>query len=213
MTETNWKQNFFSKAEPIAMRDPLAAVLGAIADDEPIYYEYSDCVKVAGHACASVTTAFMMTKVALKELYGTEIPVRGEIDVRYAGARDQGANGPIGQVIQFLTGAAIETGFHGLGGKFVRADRFAYDENFEGGDGITAEYTRMDTGDKVVVVANPSVIPMDEEVLGYSNYIAKVIQGIATDEEREKFYKYWQGKNREILLEDHPGVFEVTKLS
>jgi len=154
----------------------------------------------------------MMTKVALKELYGDDIPVRGEIDVRYAGAREQGANGPIGQVIQFLTGAAIETGFHGLAGKFVRADRFTYDEDFEGGDGITAEYTRTDTGEKVVVVANPSTIPMSEEVLEYSNYIPKVIQEVATNEEREKFYEYWQGKNRKILLENHPGVFTVTRL-
>ncbi len=212
MPHTNWKQKFYSEIEPIAMRDPLSSILGAIGDDEPIYYSYQDCIKLAGHSCASVSTAFQMTKLALKELYNEDIPVRGDLEVKFAGDRETGANGPIGQVIQFLTGAAIETGFHGLGGKYSRANLFKYDENLESGTGLKVEFKRCDTGEKVVVQANPSKIPLSGEEQSYSEYMPGVIHGNASNEEREKFYLFWQGKNRKILLEDHPGVFIVERI-
>jgi len=211
MPHTKWKQEFYSEIEPIAMRDPLSSILGAIDDDEPIYYSYQDCIKVAGHACASISTAFQMTKLALKELYNEDIPVRGDLEVKFAGGRETGANGPIGQVIQFLTGAAIETGFHGLGGKYSRANLFKYDENLESGSGLKVEFKRIDTGEQVIVQANPSMIPLSREEQSYSEYMPDVIHGNASNEEQEKFYLFWQGKNRKILLEDHPGVFIVER--
>ncbi len=212
MPHTKWKQDFYASVEPITMRDPLASVLGAIEDDEPIYYSYQDCIKLAGHACPSVTTAFQLTKLALKALYGSELPVRGNIEVRFLGGRETGANGPIGQVIQFLTGAAIETGFHGLGGKYSRANLFAYDEDSDNGRGLTVEFKRTDTGKKISVHADLSLIPTTEEEQEYSAYMPQVIHGEATDEEREKFYLYWQGKNRKILTGDYPGVFTIENL-
>jgi len=196
--------------EPIAMLDPLASVLGAVDDKEPIYYTYSDCVKVAGHACASVSSAFQMTKTALRALYGNETPVRGGITVKFGGDRTSGANGPIGQVIQFLTGAAIETGFHGLAGKYSRADKFSYDEELgeEYPDGLAASFTRDDTKKTVVVVANPSAIPLTPEERAGAAHMQDVVAGKASTEEREKFFAFWQGKNRKILLEEH-GAFKV----
>jgi hypothetical protein len=210
MKHTNWKQDFFEKVEPIAMLDPLASVLGAVDDKEPIYYTYSDCVKVAGHACASVSSAFQMTKTALRALYGNETPVRGGITVKFGGDRTSGANGPIGQVIQFLTGAAIETGFHGLAGKYSRADKFSYDEELgeEYPDGLAASFTRDDTKKTVVVVANPSAIPLTPEERAGAAHMQDVVAGKASAEEREKFFAFWQGKNRKILLEEH-GAFKV----
>ncbi|GMT42441.1 MAG: hypothetical protein IEMM0002_0852 [bacterium] len=209
MPHTNWKQDFFADVEPISLRDPLASILGAVDDDEPMHYTYQDCIKLAGHACPSVSSAFKLTKLALKELYGSELPVRGNVEVRFAGNRETGANGPIGQVIQYLTGAAIETGFHGLGGEYSRANLFTYDENFDGGPGLTVEFKRIDTGKKVAVHADPSMIPMTEDEQSYSSYMPKVIQGAAATDEKEKFYLFWQGKNRKILLGDHPGAFTV----
>ena len=213
MAHTKWKQDFFALVEPIPLRDPLASLLGATRDDEPIYYGYQECVKLAGHACASVSSAFQMTKLALKALYGEELPVRGEIEVRFAGGRDAGANGPIGQVIAFITGAAIETGFHGLGGKHVRSNTFVYDDTLVNDGDILVHFKRTDTGAAVAVRANPSAIPMTDEEKSFSALAPNVIHGRATDEEREAFYRYWQGKNKKILLEDHPEVFYVEPLS
>lgn len=210
MPHTKWKQDFFTKVEPIAMVDPLAVVLGAIGEGEPIYYSYADCVKVAGHACASVSSAFQMTKTALKALYGNETPVRGGVSVRFGGDRTSGANGPIGQVIQFLTGAAIETGFHGLAGKYGRSDKFVYDEELgeEYPNGISAKFTRDDNGKSVVVVANPGAIPLTPDERAGAGFMPAVIKGNAGNEEREKFFSFWQGRNKKILFEEH-GAFTV----
>ncbi|MBI4667485.1 MAG: hypothetical protein HY751_13875 [Nitrospinae bacterium] len=214
MAHTKWKQGFFSDVEPISMRDPLAEALGAVNPGELIHYHYTDCVKVAGHACASVSSAFMMTKLALNALFGDETPVRGEISARIAGGREDGATGPIGQVIQFITGAAVETGFKGLGGRFARAHKFLYDENLkdEAGQGILAEFTRLDTGVKVRVRANPSIIPLTGEEMAGAQHFAKVVSGKANEEEREAFFAYWQGRNRKILLEQIPGLFSVERI-
>lgn len=210
MPHTKWKQDFFSEIEPIALKDPLASILGATEDGEPIYYSYADCVKLAGHACASVTSAFQMTKLGLKALYKDDLPARGEIEVRYAGNRADGANGPIGQVIGYITGAAIETGFHGLGGRYARADLFIYDENMDKKDsGIAVSFKRLDNGETVVVYANPGLVPTTDQEREYSGIMPQVIMGSADNEQREKFYKYWQGKNRKIALDENPGVFKV----
>ncbi len=214
MPHTKWKQDFFSEVEPIALADPLASILGATENGEPIYYSYADCVKLAGHACASVTSAFQMTRLGLKALYKDELPVRGEIEVRFAGSRTDGANGPIGQVIGYITGAAVETGFHGLGGRYARDNLFIYDENMDKKDSaIAVSFKRLDKGDTVAVYANPGLVPMTDEEREYSSLMPQVIGGSASEEEREKFYKYWQGKNRKIALDDNPGVFKVERIS
>lgn len=212
MPHTKWKQKFFGQVEPIAMVDPLAVALGAIDEGGPIYYSYQDCVKLAGHACASVSSAYMMTKLALKELYGDTLPVRGDIEVWLAGERDQGAIGPIGQVIQFITGAAIETGFKGLGGKFKRAGLFHYDEEVAVAPGVIgAVFRRLNTNAKVSVTANPSGIPLNEDEKEGAQHMAAAVHG-GSPEDLDSFHRFWQGRNRKILLEDHPGVFVVTKI-
>jgi len=214
MPHTKWKQDFFDDVKPISLKDPLASILGATDDGEPIHYTYKDCVKLAGHSCASVSSAYRITQLALEKLYDGELPVRGEIEVRYAGHREAGANGPIGQVIQFITGASIETGFHGLGGEYARDNKFVYDEKMgnESG-GIMVAFRRIDTGKTVVGYAIPSRVAMSEEEIEFSTYMPKVLQGVASNDERDMFYKYWQGKNKKILLGNHPEAFVVEEVT
>ncbi|MDH5638700.1 MAG: hypothetical protein OEZ04_09430 [Nitrospinota bacterium] len=212
--QATWKQDFFLQVEPILMKDPLAWTLGAVEEDAAIEYRFEDCVKVAGHACVSVASAFMMTKHALKALYPDSVPVRGGVEVRFAGDRTGGANGPIGQVIGFITGAATETGFHGLAGKWGRDNLFIYDEELESAPGfIIARFRRLDTGETVEVRANPSVIPMSDEEMEGSAHMPKVIQGIANEEEKEGFFKFWQGRNKTLLLQDPEGAIVVERVS
>jgi hypothetical protein len=53
--------DFFSDAPRIAVRDPLAEFLGA-ADGGVIEYRYADVVKLAGHSCPTVASAFLMAR-------------------------------------------------------------------------------------------------------------------------------------------------------
>ena len=56
---------FFESAPRITVRDPLARFLGA-AEDGIIEYTYSDAVKLAGHSCPTVASAYLMTRTAMR---------------------------------------------------------------------------------------------------------------------------------------------------
>jgi hypothetical protein len=116
--------DFFADAPQLTLRDPLAEFLGA-ARGGLMTYRYADAVRLAGHSCPTVAGAWLMTVHGLRALYGQETPVRGEIDVLMRDGREDGANGVIATVVQLLTGAAPETGFHGIGGRFGRHQRCA----------------------------------------------------------------------------------------
>lgn len=56
--------DFFEAAPRITVRDPLARFLGA-AEDGIIEYRYADAVRLAGHSCPTVASAYLMTRAAL----------------------------------------------------------------------------------------------------------------------------------------------------
>ncbi|MBI5187016.1 MAG: hypothetical protein HZA01_15020 [Nitrospinae bacterium] len=213
--ETKWLQTFFKDVPPIAMREPLAEILGAMPEGGVVYYTYEDAIKVSGHACASVSLAYKATELGLKALYGNDVPVRGAVEVAFSGSGTHGANGPIGQVISFLTGAAMEYGFHGLMGDYARADKFHFDEKMEipPGAGFRVIFKRDDNGKMVEVLPCPSRIPLEPEDLEGSKCMPLVLQGVATKEQKEKFFRYWQGKNKKILMDATEGLFQVREIS
>jgi formylmethanofuran dehydrogenase subunit E len=72
-------------------------------------------------------------------------------------------------------------------------------------------FERQDTGNAVKVVYNPDKVPLGPEV---ERLRPRVLEGTASEEERERFIALWQGKVKKILLEDesYPGLFEVEEL-
>ena len=117
--------DFFNEVTSITMCDPLAGVLGA-TEDGMIDYTYTDVVKLAGHSCPTVAGAYLMVQKGLKELYGDETPIRGEIKVLMNGKLGDGVVGIIANVASMITGATDIGGFHGLGGKFDRRQLLFY---------------------------------------------------------------------------------------
>ncbi len=184
---------FFDDVEPIDTFDPLADILGAVEDGR-ITYDYIDMVKLAGHSCPTVAGAWLMTKIGLKRLYGDDLPVRGNIKVELRGALDEGVEGVVGSCIGLVTGAANEGGFKGLGGKMSRNNRLFYGVQMEG----EVRLTRLDNGAQVELSYNPSMVPghPEQQVL-----MQKIMQGVATPEEKKRFGELWQSRVRRILLE------------
>lgn len=195
MTEVHWKRDFFDLVEPIRLRDPLAEVLGAVEEGDPLVYTYADAVKLAGHSCPAVSGAFLITSKALKALYGDELPVRGEVRVAVMGGPADMAYGPISQVISLITGASGETGFRGLGGRFGRGGLLKFHPDKPQFN--TFYFQRTDSGRTVKVSYDPSSVPQEGEM---GALMPKVIQGTAAREERERFQSMWQGRVEEILL-------------
>src|SRR3989338_1836677 len=194
--QTKWKQSFYADVEPIKLKDPFAVFLGAIDETEEFVFTYTDAIKLAGHSCPAVSGAYKITQKALKALYGNETPVRGEISVKILGSVDNGANGPISQVISLITGAAPETGFAGLGQSFVRKNRLVFDEKNEEPNAFV--FTRDDTGKSIKVTYHPERVPAKPEM---SALFTKCIVGTATKKQKEEFMALWQGRVKAVLSE------------
>src|SRR3989338_4018843 len=206
--QTKWKQAFYDDVEPMRLKDPLAVFLGAIDENEDFIFTYTDAVKLAGHSCPAVSGAYKLTQKALEALYPNETPVRGNISVKVLGSIDNGANGPISQVISLITGAAPQTGFAGLAGEFVRKDKLVFDEQNEESSAFI--FTRDDNGKSVKVMYHLEHIPQKEEMSGL---FSKCISGTANEKQKEKFKELWQAKVKAVLFEEVKNLFTVEKLT
>lgn len=202
-----WREPFYDDVEPIRLKEPLAEFLGAVGFGAEFVYTYQDAVKLAGHSCPAVSGAYKITQKALKALYENETPVRGQISVRVLGDVDNGANGPMAQVIGLITGAAPETGFAGLGQRFRRKNKLVFDKEFEKPGAFV--FTRDDNQKKVEVRYHPENIPTPERM---SDLFTKCIVGTATEKQQEEFKRMWQERVRIVLFEEAKGLFHVKKL-
>ena len=195
---------FFDQAPTLTVRDPLAQFLGA-AEQGVMTYHYADAVRLAGHSCPTVAGTWLMVIAGLRALYGDdELPVRGEIQVFLADAADAGATGVIATVAQLLTGAAAETGFHGIGGRFSRQNLLAFDQPVRGVLGLR----RMDTGRAVQVSLDASVVPWPNEM---RQIMPLAASGQADAAQLQRFGELWQGRVRSMLTEhaDDPQMIAV----
>ena len=116
---------FFAAAPVITVHDPLADFLGA-STEGILEYRYEDVVRLCGHSCPTVASAFLLARAALRKLYGDTLPTRGDIRVELAGQERDGVQGVIAAVLGCITGAAGAGGFRGLAGQFNRRDLLAF---------------------------------------------------------------------------------------
>ena len=169
-------------------------------------YAYGDVVRLAGHSCPTVASAYLMTRAALRALYPDTLPERGGLRVELAGERAEGVNGVVGNVASFITGAAGDTGFKGIGGHFVRRDLFRYGATIDG----EMRFTRIDTGAGASVSARLERVPSDPRI---GRLLPRCITGAATPDEATLFGSLWQLRVRALLLEhaDDPQTFVVAR--
>ena len=132
---------FFDAVPPIVVFDPLAEVLGA-AENGIVDYRYADAVKLAGHSCPTVACAWLMTRRALQELYPDTLPCRGDVRVELRAASEEGVTGVIASIAGLVTGAANESGFKGLAGRFGRRGLLRFGVPLGGRDSIHASRYR-----------------------------------------------------------------------
>ncbi len=184
---------FFADAPRIAVRDPLASFLGA-AEGGVIEYTYADVVKLAGHSCPTVASAFLMARAGLAALYPGALPERGAVRVEMPDPADEGVSGVIGSVIGMITGAAGEGGFHGIGSRFDRRGLLAFGSTESG----RVRMSRVDSGAAVQVSVRTDRVPGDPRLRAL---LPRCMTGAATPEEAAQFRSLWQDRVRRILVE------------
>lgn len=192
--------SFFDEAPVIRVQDPLADFLGAVRGGL-LEYRYADAVQFAGHSCPTVASAFLMTRAALGALYPDTLPRRGELRVELREPASEGVTGVIGGVAGFLTGAAGEGGFHGIGGRFARQGLLAFDAPIA----TQMRFTRLDSGQSVGVSADLRRVPADAQAM---ELMPLCLRGVASPEQHEAFRAAWQDRVRRLLLQhaEDPGV-------
>jgi hypothetical protein len=185
---------FFDDVAAIRLYDPLAEFLGAV-EDGILEYRYLDAVKLAGHSCPTVASAYWMTHRALRALYPESLPERGNIRVEFSKEADDGVTGVIANVVGLLTGAAADGGFKGIGGAFDRRDKlfFAADIAPE------IRFTRLDTGQAVAAAVNMQPVPAAPRIW---DLLPKCRNGNASAAETAEFRQLWQQRVSTLLL-DH----------
>ncbi len=156
-------RDFLKEVRPIQFKEPLAETLGVFKEEgATLEYTFIDVVKLAGHACPTIAGAYLACQKALETLYPDEIPVRGEISVTVYGEPDEGTYGVMAQVFSFLTGAAPDTGFRGLGHKFKRKDLLKFIPDKIDSQAMCFEFKRLDNDKTVLVKFYPQEIPFPE---------------------------------------------------
>lgn len=196
---------FFAAVPRLRLRDPLAAFLGA-CDDGVIEYGYVDAVKLAGHSCPTVASAYWMTRQALGALYGAKLPERGAIRVEFSEDGLSGVTGVIANVVSMLTGATHDSGFKGLAGRFDRRQLLFFNAAVP----LEIRFTRTDTNAKVDVAANLRLVAGDPEMPAL---MRRCLEGEASTDESQRFAAAWQDRVRRILLEhgNDAKVFVVSR--
>jgi len=185
---------FFDTIESIKLRDNLSAFLGTFEGGQ-VEFRYLDVVKSAGHSCPTVAGAYLMTREALKVLYKDQLPVRGEIFVSFKENAEEGVAGVIANVVTQITGATTTLGFKGIGGNFVRHGLMEFEADITS----SARFKRLDHGQSVEVVYDPSGVeghPRQQELM------QKIMQGMATDDEKKEFGLLWQDRVKRILIDN-----------
>jgi hypothetical protein len=200
--------DFYKLAPVIPTRDPFAEMLGA-AQDGVLEYSYVDAVRLAGHSCPTVAGAFLIGRAALAALYPEGPAERGTIGVHMPAPEHEGTTGVMAQVLTLITGAAADNGFHGIQGRFRRKGLLSFAEQREGEAII---FSRLDTGTKVSVEIDVSLVPGDPAQGGR---LMAILQDRADATQRGAFANAWQARVRRLLLEfaDDPRVLRVTPVS
>jgi hypothetical protein len=196
-------RDLFKAVEPIRFKEPFAETLGAFKQiDAVVDYTFIDVVKLAGHVCPATAGAYLCCQKALKQLYPDEIPVRGDITVTIHGQPHEGVYGVISQIFSFLTGAAPDTGFKGLGPRFRRKDLLKFSPKKSDSKALCFEFGRLDNEKTVSVEFSPNKVPFAQEKANrLDKLMGKVLGEVAAEDELKEFQDLWIEKVRDMLFE------------
>lgn len=188
----------YDDVDPICIRDPVAEALAVLAPGEPFTISYADVVTAAGHSCPTTAGAFRTTQLGLDALYPDTLPVRSDVQVTAGGPKDDPTYGVTSRLVSYITGAAEADGFGGLaGGCGDRRHLLHFGDADHGDPRFT--FQRIDTGAAVAVQYHVGDVPPAGDAV---RSLPALVEGTATDAEREAFAEAWHGRVHEILTDD-----------
>lgn len=141
----------------VRVHDPFAEFLLGQPTMHSFDVSLLDCYRTAGHACHSITGAFLVTEAAIDRLFPeTKVCERGDLMVEFGSNLDERATGPRSNVISSITGAWASSGFPGLKGMFKRKDLVSYGHSDL--EKTAVRFRRLSTNKTLVVQYDSSAI-------------------------------------------------------
>ena len=186
---------FFDDIPPIVVHDRLAEFLGA-TEGGIIEYRYTDAVRLAGHSCPTVAGAYLLTRRALAALYPDVLPERGDVQVEFRNAQENGVTGVIAAVVGLITGAAGIGGFKGIAGRFSRRDLLLFDDPDQPGE---IAFMRRDSGKRFELTLHLEQVPPDPRT---GPLLQRLLAGERDPAVARDFSELWQDRVRRIV-DDH----------
>ena len=186
---------FFDDIPPIVVHDRLAEFLGA-TEGGIIEYRYTDAVRLAGHSCPTVAGAYLLTHRALAALYPDALPERGDVQVEFRNAQENGVTGVIAAVVGLITGAAGIGGFKGIAGRFSRRDLLLFDDPDQPGE---IAFMRRDSGKRFELTLHLEQVPPDPRT---GPLLQRLLAGERDPAVAREFSDLWQDRVRRIVV-DH----------
>lgn len=186
---------FFDDIPPIVVHDRLAEFLGA-TEGGIIEYRYTDAVRLAGHSCPTVAGAYLLTHRALAALYPDALPERGDVQVEFRNAQENGVTGVIAAVVGLITGAGGIGGFKGIAGRFSRRDLLRFDDPDQPGE---IAFMRRDSGKRFELTLHLEQVPPDPRT---GPLLQRLLAGERDPAVARDFSELWQDRVRRIVV-DH----------
>lgn len=190
---TKWKMDY-SPAGIIKTFDPRAVVTGT--SDGIFNLTLKDAGAYHGHVCYHTAGAFIMTRLALENLCGDKMPVRGEFRA-IAGDRDQL------DVVAYITCARSNYGVEFGYGKLICDPKLVA----QNGD-VEIIFQHAPTGKTVDVTFHCSRLPALNEI---EELRLKVLSGKATQEDKVRMMELMSTAVKETLMRQDE-LFSVTSL-
>jgi hypothetical protein len=184
---------FFSQVPRLRVHDPLAEALSS-AEGGLLEYGYEDAVRLTGHSCPTVASAYWLTLRALRLLYPDTLPERGGVRVEFRDDPRDGITGVVATVVQMLTGAAGHSGFKGLAGQHRRSGLVRYAPDLP----LAMRFIRLDNRLAVDAWADLSLLP-EEPAMG--PLVERYGRGRLSVDERALLGQLWQARVKRLLLD------------
>ncbi|HNQ99395.1 MAG TPA: hypothetical protein PKN52_05305 [Trueperaceae bacterium] len=187
---------FFERVPRVVVHDPLSDLLGSPVGGI-VEYRYQDAVRLAGHSCPAVASAWLLVLRGLAALYGDDLPQRGGVAVGFPTAVTFGTTGVTASVTGLVTGAAAEGGFSGIRGTFgKRRGLMTFGTGLDG----HLSMRRLDTGRGVLLgIASEALPPADPEQRQLLDVALTDPQDVQA---RTRFQQLWVARVERMLTDE-----------
>lgn len=203
-TQTHWLSDFYDKAGYIEIYEEEAVVeVGSLAPNDVLRFGLKDVALMMGHTCPGITTtSFILTKMALEELFKSETIRWGNIRIAASASED------------IVNVAAYLSGIHHTN-LLSDEPRLMVDKSLDPGKPgqVVMIFQRMDTGKMVRAEFNKMKLLSADEAKQVKLYKEKFNQGKASSIEIEKNGNLIQNVVKRAIMNPPAGVYSVKSCS